>query len=85
MRSECRGYTFNISLFCVLLAAIISLAGCTNPEKAKAEHIKKGDAFAFQNGAPLTVAEDTYLLIPMTPEKTKVHEEVCYLGRKLAR
>ena len=45
MRSECRGYTFNISLFCVLLAAIISLAGCTNPEKAKAEHIKKGDAY----------------------------------------
>jgi tetratricopeptide (TPR) repeat protein len=45
MRSECRGYTFNISLFCVLLAAVISLAGCTNPEKAKAEHIKKGDAY----------------------------------------
>src|SRR6185503_10575643 len=45
MRSECRGYTFNISLFCVLLAAIISLAGCTNPEKAKAEHVAKGDAY----------------------------------------
>jgi len=45
MRSECRGYTFHISLFCVLLAAVISLAGCSNPEKAKAEHVKKGDAY----------------------------------------
>jgi tetratricopeptide (TPR) repeat protein len=45
MRSECRGYTFNISLFCVLLAAVISLAGCTNPEKAKAEHVSKGEAY----------------------------------------
>ena len=45
MRSECRGYTFHISLLCVLLAALISLAGCTNPEKAKAEHVRKGDAY----------------------------------------
>lgn len=53
------------------------------PEVRNFQHIKKGDPYAFQNGAPLTVAEDTYLLIPMQPEKTKVHEEVCYLGRKL--
>ena len=45
MRSECRGYTFQLSLFCVLLAAVISLAGCTNPEKAKAEHVAKGEAY----------------------------------------
>jgi succinylglutamate desuccinylase len=43
-----------------------------------------GEAFAFQNGTPLTVAEDTILLIPMKPEETKVHEEVCYLGRRYA-
>ena len=45
--------------------------------------IKKGEAFAFQNGRPLTVREDTYLLIPMKPEDTKIREEVCYLGRKV--
>src|SRR6185295_10785416 len=45
MRSECRGYTFHISLFCVLLAAVISLAGCTNPEQNKAEHVAKGEAY----------------------------------------
>ena len=45
MKSECRGYTFHISLFCLLLAAVISLAGCANPEKAKAEHVAKGDAY----------------------------------------
>ena len=45
--------------------------------------IRKGDAFAFQNGRPLTVTEDTYLLIPMNPQDTKVREEVCYLGRRV--
>lgn len=45
MRSECRGYTFHIRFFCLLLAAVISLAGCTNPEKAKAEHVAQGDAY----------------------------------------
>jgi succinylglutamate desuccinylase len=44
---------------------------------------QKGEAFAFQNGRPIAVAEDTHLLIPMTPADTKVGEEVCYLGRKL--
>ena len=45
MRSECRGYTFHITVFCLLLAAVISLAGCSNPEKAKAEHVRKGEAY----------------------------------------
>src|SRR5215216_2584690 len=45
MKSECRGYTFHISLFCLLLAAVICFAGCTNPEKAKAEHITQGEAY----------------------------------------
>ena len=29
----------------------------------------KGQPFAFQNGQPLTVTEDTYVLIPMKPEE----------------
>jgi len=45
--------------------------------------IKKGAIYAYQNGGPLTVAEDSYLLIPMKPEDTKIGEEVGYLGRKV--
>jgi succinylglutamate desuccinylase len=45
---------------------------------------RKGDAFAIQNGQFVAVQEDSYLLIPMKPEETKIDEEVCYLGRKLA-
>jgi len=45
MRSECRGYTFHISVLCLLLAAAVSLAGCSNPQKAKAEHVAKGEAY----------------------------------------
>jgi succinylglutamate desuccinylase len=46
--------------------------------------IEKDQAFAFQNGRAITVSEDSYLLIPMKPEDTRLHEEVCYLGRKVA-
>jgi len=45
--------------------------------------IKNGAAYAYQNGWPLTVAEDSFLLIPMKPEDTKIGEEVGYLGRKV--
>ena len=45
MKSECRGYIYRTSIFCLLLAAAIFLAGCTNPEKAKAEHVTKGEAY----------------------------------------
>jgi len=45
MRSECRGNTFHISVLCLILAALVSLAGCTNPDKAKAEHVAKGEAY----------------------------------------
>jgi tetratricopeptide (TPR) repeat protein len=45
MRSECRGNTFHISILCLLLAALVSFAGCTNPQKAKAEHVAKGEAY----------------------------------------
>ena len=45
MKSECRGFTYRIAVFCLLLAATIFLAGCTNPEQAKAEHVAKGEAY----------------------------------------
>ena len=45
--------------------------------------IGKGQPFAYQNGRPQMVDEDSYLLIPMKPEETKIREEVCYLGRKV--
>jgi succinylglutamate desuccinylase len=46
--------------------------------------INNGSIFAYQNGRPLTVTEDSFLLIPMKPEDTRIGEEVCYLGRKVA-
>jgi len=45
MNSECRGYIYPTTLLCLLLAALISLSGCTNPEKTKAEHLRKGEAY----------------------------------------
>ncbi len=44
MKIECR-YLYYSTLICLFLAAVISLAGCTNSEKAKAEHIAKGEAY----------------------------------------
>ena len=49
MKSECRGYTYHISVFCLLLAAVIFLAGCTNPEQAKADHVARGEAYLKQS------------------------------------
>jgi succinylglutamate desuccinylase len=45
--------------------------------------IGKNQPFAYQNGRPMMVDEDSYLLIPMKPEETKIREEVCYIGRKV--
>src|SRR4030095_16568519 len=45
MKSECRRYVYYPTLLCIMLAAVVSLAGCTNPEKAKAEHVSKGEAY----------------------------------------
>ena len=45
MKSECRGNTYRLALFCLLLATAVVLAGCTNPEKSKAEHVAKGEAY----------------------------------------
>src|ERR1043165_7465815 len=45
MKRECRAHIYRISIFCLLFAALISLAGCTNPEKAKAQHLAAGEAY----------------------------------------
>ena len=45
MKSECRGVIYKISLLCLLLSAAILLAGCSNPEKAKAQHLAQGEAY----------------------------------------
>src|SRR5215470_15206006 len=45
MKSECRGNTYRLALFCLLLAVAVFLAGCSNPEKLKVEHVAKGEAY----------------------------------------
>jgi tetratricopeptide (TPR) repeat protein len=45
MNSECRGKFSYFTLVCLLLVAVLTLGGCTNPETAKAEHLKKGEAY----------------------------------------
>jgi tetratricopeptide (TPR) repeat protein len=45
MRNECRGFRHYKTFLCLLLAALIGLSGCTNSEKAKAEHVKRGEAY----------------------------------------
>lgn len=42
---------------------------------ASFQRFARGEAFAFQNGAPVMVKEDSILLLPM--KETRVHEEVC--------
>ena len=45
MTIECRRRSLYLPLFCLLLAAIFFLSGCSNPEKAKAEHVSRGEAY----------------------------------------
>src|SRR5882762_4067163 len=40
---ECRGYLKFPILLSLVLASLLSLAGCTTPEKAKAEHVNNGE------------------------------------------
>src|SRR5829696_10524600 len=49
MKSECRGYTFYITVFCLLLTAALSLSGCTNPAKAKQDHLTNGDKYLSES------------------------------------
>ena len=43
MKNECCGYRYTRILLYLLLAAVVSLSGCTDPETAKAEHLKRGE------------------------------------------
>ena len=45
MHSECRPLIYQPILLSLFLVALFSLSGCTNPEKAKAEHLKRGEAY----------------------------------------
>jgi tetratricopeptide (TPR) repeat protein len=45
MKNECCGFRRYTSLLCLLLVALIVLSGCTNAEKAKAEHVSRGEAY----------------------------------------
>jgi hypothetical protein len=75
MRIECRRYFYYPTILSVILAAVFSLAACTKPEKIKAEHLAKGQAFLkdsrFQEAS-----------IEFRPHKTR--EYVC-VGRERTR
>ncbi|MGH9968280.1 MAG: tetratricopeptide repeat protein [Pyrinomonadaceae bacterium] len=45
MKTECRTYLKSATLLSFLIAAVMVLGGCTNPDKAKAEHVSKGEAY----------------------------------------
>ncbi len=45
MNTECRNYFKYATLLSLLLAGALVLSGCANPEKAKAEHLSKGEAY----------------------------------------
>ena len=45
MKNECCGFRRYTSFLCLVLAALITLSGCTNAEKAKAEHVSRGEAY----------------------------------------
>jgi tetratricopeptide (TPR) repeat protein len=45
MKNECCGFRIYRSVCCVLLLAVLALSGCTNAEKAKTEHVRRGDAY----------------------------------------
>jgi tetratricopeptide (TPR) repeat protein len=45
MKNECCGFRYYRSILCLLLAALFTLSGCSNAEKAKAEHVNRGEAY----------------------------------------
>ena len=45
MNTERRKSFYYTTILAILLAATVSLGGCSNPEKAKAEHLSKGEAY----------------------------------------
>jgi tetratricopeptide (TPR) repeat protein len=45
MKNECCGFRYTRILLFILLAAVVSLSGCTDPEKAKAAHLERGEQY----------------------------------------
>ncbi|CAN5829802.1 hypothetical protein BH18ACI4_BH18ACI4_18980 [soil metagenome] len=45
MKTQCPNHFKYATLLAVLLTAVFALGGCNNPEKAKADHLSKGDAY----------------------------------------
>src|SRR6266481_1523375 len=45
MRIECPRYLYYPAVLSVLLTAMLSFGSCSNPEKAKAAHVAKGEAY----------------------------------------
>jgi tetratricopeptide (TPR) repeat protein len=45
MNNETRKFFCHITLLSILLAVLVSLGGCSNSEKAKADHLSKGEAY----------------------------------------
>ncbi|HKR59904.1 MAG TPA: tetratricopeptide repeat protein [Pyrinomonadaceae bacterium] len=45
MKTECPKYFKYTALLSLLLIGVVSIAGCTNTEKAKADHVSKGEAY----------------------------------------
>lgn len=45
MTTECRSTLYYATLISVLLAAVIAISGCANPEKTKIAHVQKGEAY----------------------------------------
>jgi tetratricopeptide (TPR) repeat protein len=45
MKNECCVSRYTRILLYLLLAAVVSLSGCSDPEKAKAEHIQRGEQY----------------------------------------
>lgn len=44
MKNECRRNFYTLPLFTILVAAVLLIAACTTPEKAKAQHVARGQA-----------------------------------------
>ena len=44
MKTECRIPLYHAILLSLLLAAVVAISGCTNPEKAKIAHVNQGEA-----------------------------------------
>ncbi|MDX6575575.1 MAG: hypothetical protein QOE96_1528, partial [Blastocatellia bacterium] len=41
---ECRRTFYTLPLFTIVVAAVLLMASCTTPEKAKAQHVARGQA-----------------------------------------